>query len=67
MALLLAVALIAGLKYGAPTWLLVALFATMVTPLAALLVAYFYCLFSGKPELVEALRTEHYSIQKLVL
>jgi hypothetical protein len=67
MVLLLGLALIAALRYQAPTWLLIALFVLFLLPIVALLVAFFYCLLSGKDNLVEALRTEHYSIQKLAI
>jgi hypothetical protein len=67
MALLFTMALLAALPSAAPTWLLIALFVLLLLFVAALLVSYFYCLLSGKPVLVDALRTEHYSIQKLAI
>jgi glucan phosphoethanolaminetransferase (alkaline phosphatase superfamily) len=67
MVLVLALALLGALKYQSPTWLLVALFVSLLLLVIALLVAYFYCLFSGKQPLIDALRTEHYSIQKLAI
>ena len=67
MALLFALSLIAALRYQAPTWLLVALFVILLLMVLSLLTAYFYCLFSGKASLIEALRTERYSIQKLAI
>jgi hypothetical protein len=65
--LLLSLALIGALKYHAPSWLLIALFIVLLLPVIALLIAFFYCLLSGKKPLLEALRTEHYSIQKLAI
>jgi hypothetical protein len=67
MVLVLGLVLIGILKYGAPNWLLVSVFAVLLLFAVALLVAYFYCLFSGKQTLIDALRTEHYSIQKLAI
>jgi len=67
LALVFALALIGALRYSAPTWLLVALFTALLVPVVALLVAFFYCLFSRREGLVDALRTERYSIQKLAI
>ena len=47
--------------------MLIALFILFLLPVFAVLFGFFYCLLSGKTELVEALRTEHYSIQKLAI
>lgn len=59
------VLLIFGVAYHAPTWLLAAVFVLLVLELAAMAVAFFYCLLSKRENLVDALRTERYSIQKL--
>jgi hypothetical protein len=67
MVLVLGLILLGGLKYNAPTWLLIALLVILLIFSSAFLLAYFSCLFSGKPHLVDALRTEHYSIQKLAI
>ena|SRR5579863_7292570 len=67
MVLVCGIVLLGGLNYHAPTWMLVSLLVLLLTFAGALLLAYFFCLFSGKPHLQDALRTEHYSIQKLAI
>lgn len=67
MILVVGLLLLGGLRCNAPTWLLISLLIPLLLFAIALLIAYFYCLFSGKQPLVEALRTEHYSIQKLAI
>ena len=67
MTLLFVLALVACVYYKGPNWLIIALFVLLVAPLAAVLVAFFYCLFSGNDSLLQSLRTEHYAIQKLAI
>lgn len=54
---------IAGI-FKSPTWLLIAMFSLLVLVLISILVAFFYCLFTGNTDI---LRSEKFVIEKLAI
>lgn len=57
-------AILGGVGFGAPVWLIILLAILFGFSVAFYLAAYAYCLLTGKTEL---LRSETYSIQKLAI